>query len=66
MIAVFPGGTTEALAVPLVQPHETRKFRIVIGTFSLFESTNGCRTTPPRGTMPKSCDRSLNSVSGQF
>jgi hypothetical protein len=66
MIADWPGWTKEALAVPLVQPHETRKFRIVIGTCNRFVKTNGCRTTPPRGTDPKSCDRSLNSESGQL
>ncbi len=66
MIAVWPGAIVEALAVPLVQPHETRRFTTVIGTFNLFESTNGWRTTPPLGTGPKSNDRSLNSVSGQF
>ena len=60
---VFPGGTTETLALPPVQPQETRRLRIEIGLGVLFVRTNRWRTFAPRGTLPKSCCRSAKRPS---
>ena len=63
MTKLWPGATVEELARPLVQPHEGRRPRIVIGSASRLTIRKSCLTFTPRGTIPKSYRLSGKSAS---
>ena len=48
MPALAPGLTVDVLALPLVQPHDGRRLRIVTGSASRLISTKSCLTLAPR------------------
>src|SRR5438552_5649665 len=66
MMVSWPGARVFCKAWAEVQPHETRTLLMVIGPLVLLTRRNGWTRVGPRGTVPKSRDRSSNNASAQL
>src|SRR5438552_6592250 len=66
MTVSWPGARLFCNAWAEVQPQETRTLLMVIGPLVLLTMWKGWTRVGPRGTVPKSRDRSSNNASAQL